>query len=101
MLKKKKVLSLVLALALIVGTVAPCLAASEESTGKASLPSGESPYTSSSVNAWTNKNYVKDAWVLDWANTNIKAAIIVGSATSQGFLLGFQVCSAVCVIILL
>ncbi len=76
MLKKKKVLSLVLALALVVGSIAPCLAASEESTGKASLPSGESPYTSSSVNAWTNENYVKDAWVLDWANAKINDAAV-------------------------
>jgi len=74
MLKKKKVLSLVLALALAVGTVTPCLAASEESLGKASLPSGESPYTSSSVKAWTDENYVKDAWVLDWANAKIDDA---------------------------
>ncbi len=82
MLKKKKVLSLVLALALAVGTVTPCLAASEESTGKATTASGESPYTSSSVNAWTNENYVKDAWVLDWANAKIDdAAVTVENGT--------------------
>lgn len=76
MLNKKKVLSLVLALALAVGTVMPCLAASEESTGKAKQPSGESPYTSSSVNAWTSADYVKDAWVLDWANAKINDASV-------------------------
>lgn len=77
MLKKKKVISLVLALALIACTVAPCLAASKDSTGsKATLPSGESPYTPSSVTAWTNPDYVKDAWVLDWANAKINDAAV-------------------------
>ncbi len=82
MLNKKKVLSLVLALALAVGTVTPCLAASEETSGKAIAPSGESPYTSSSVKAWTNEAYVKDAWMLDWANAKIdgNAAVLQDNA---------------------
>lgn len=77
MLKKKKVVSMVLALALTVGTVTPCLAASGESNGKSQLASGESPYTSSSVSSWTDASVLTGAWSLDWA----KAKINGGAAT--------------------
>ena len=84
MLKKKKVVSMVLALALAVGTVTPCLAASGESNGKAKLPSGESPYTSSSVSSWTDESVLTGAWSLDWAKAKINdSAVTVKDGTVQ------------------
>lgn len=84
MLKKKKVVSMVLALALAVGTVTPCLAASGESNGKSKLPSGESPYTSSSVSSWTDESVLTGAWSLDWAKAKINdSAVTVKDGTVQ------------------
>ena len=76
MLKKKKVVSLVLALALLMGTVTPCLAASQ-GAGKATLPSGDPRYTASSVSSWTSDDRIEDAWKLDWSDAKIgkKAAV--------------------------
>ncbi len=71
MLKKKKVVSLILAVALVLGTVTPCLAASEKSSDKSSLPSGDPRYTASSVNSWTSEARVANAWKLDWSVANI------------------------------
>lgn len=84
MLKKKKVVSLVLALALLMGTVTPCLAASGESTSKATLPSGEPPYTASSVTSWTDESRIADAWKLDWsaAKINDEAVKVENGAVS-------------------
>ncbi len=70
MLKKKKVVSLVLALALLLGTVTPCLAASEE-TSKATLPSGDPRYTASSISSWTSESRIDGAWKLDWSTAKI------------------------------
>lgn len=78
MLKKKKVVSMVLAVALLVGMITPCFAASGEANGKASLPSGDSPYTTSSVRSWTAQSFVDGAWSLDWtqAKVNNSAAVV-------------------------
>ena len=70
MLKKKKVVGLVLALALLMGTVTPCLAASE-GAGKATLPSGDPRFTDNAVSSWTSEQRVEGAWKLDWSAAKI------------------------------
>lgn len=69
MLKKKKVVSLVLAVALLLGAVTPGFAASGES--KAKLPSGGPRYTASSVTSWTSESRIEGAWKLDWSTAMI------------------------------
>lgn len=76
MLKKKKVVSLILAVALVLGTVTPCFAASENDSGKATLPSGDPRYTASSVNSWTSEQRVEGAWKLDWSAAKIGDAAV-------------------------
>ena len=64
---KKKIISVVLAVAIATGSVIPCLAASKETNEKATLASGDPSYTASSIDKWTSAGRIKDAWTLNWA----------------------------------
>lgn len=74
MFHKRKVISVALALALTMGAVTPCLAASGETTGKSQPPSGDSPYTPSSVAAWTDSTRFEDGWSLDLGTAQVNGA---------------------------
>ena len=94
MLNKKKVVSLVLALALVVCAVLPSVAASED-TGKATAPSGDPRYTASSVASWINASRLDDAWKLDWSAAKINGQNVTvendAVALEPGAVLSFDV----------
>ncbi len=77
MFHKRKVMSVVLALALMMGAVTPCLAASGETADKSKPASGDSPYTSSSVAAWTDSARFENGWSLDLAAAQVNGAAAV------------------------
>lgn len=72
----KKIVSLVLAVLIAAGSVTPCLAASNETSDKATLASGDPSYTSSSISMWTSAESLKDAWVLDWTKAQINGTAV-------------------------
>lgn len=71
---KTKLISIILAVTLVIGTVTPCLAASDEKDDKSKLPSGDPHYTASSVEAWTASSAIEGAWALDLKNAKINNA---------------------------
>ncbi len=81
MLKKKKVVSLVLAVTLLLGAVTPGFASGND---KSKLPEGAPRYTESSITSWTSEARIEGAWELDWSTAMIngEAAVVENGVVS-------------------